>query len=253
MNTDPITPTMAINVNLRNPGQFYACCGLLELAHHLWGTEACGWFDTTRFCLHVSERSLDDVNRQLMDLLRKMTFEATDEKDRGSPIMVCVDSGQEYLLDWWANRVYWKGSLRTWAGQCTSLQLMTESHREGIKAEDVVSGFDLTAKMTSRLSVDPRASWTAIDAGFSPNDQNFTVATFPFVEFLAAIGLQRNRPDPKGRGHWIYTVWKTPLSSPLSPTAKHILPSSQTVLCRFQRLPRGKYGYFTLAIEGENE
>ena len=253
MNIDPITPTMAIDVNLHNPGQFYACCGLLELAYRLWGTEACGWFDSTRFCLHVSGRSQDDVNQQLMDLLRTMTFVATDEDDSGSPILVGISDGCTYRVDWWRKTIYWKGSLRTW-GRGTSYNLLTESHREAIKAEDLVSGLELAAKMTSRLSVDPRASWTAIDAGFSPNDQNFTVATFPLVEFLAGIGLQRNRPAPDRRQQWSYTAWNTPLPSPLIPTAKQILPSSQTVLYRFEIASRGQRArYFTHSTEGEHE
>lgn len=253
MNTNPVMPTMAINVNPRNPGQFYACCGLLELAYRLWGTEACGWFGSSRFCLHVPERSQDDVNQQLMGLLRTMTFVATDEDDSGSPIIVVLGDDCTYRVDWWSKTIYWKGSLRTW-GRGTSYKLMTESHAEGLKAEDVVSGFGLTAKMKSRLSVDPRASWTAIDAGFSPNDQNFTVATFPLVEFLAGIGLQRNRPASNGRQHWCYTAWKTLLPAPLTPAARQILPLSQTTLYRFEIAPRGQMArYFTYSTEGENE
>jgi len=35
--------TITVNVDVTNPGQFFACCGLLELAHRLWpGAE--GWF-----------------------------------------------------------------------------------------------------------------------------------------------------------------------------------------------------------------
>lgn len=37
-------PTFSVHADVRNPGQFFACCGLLELAHRLWpGAE--GWFD----------------------------------------------------------------------------------------------------------------------------------------------------------------------------------------------------------------
>ena len=38
------SPTISIPVDVTNPGQFFACCGLFELAGRLWpGTEA--WFD----------------------------------------------------------------------------------------------------------------------------------------------------------------------------------------------------------------
>jgi len=39
-----------VNVDPTNPGQFFACCGLLELADRLWpGAE--GWFEKGEFCV----------------------------------------------------------------------------------------------------------------------------------------------------------------------------------------------------------
>jgi CRISPR-associated protein Csx14 len=36
-------PDLTLAVTPRNPGQFFACCGVLELASRLWpGSE--GWF-----------------------------------------------------------------------------------------------------------------------------------------------------------------------------------------------------------------
>src|ERR1700674_5186540 len=37
-----------VNVDPTNPGQFFACCGLLELADRLWGG-AEGWFADGKF------------------------------------------------------------------------------------------------------------------------------------------------------------------------------------------------------------
>ncbi len=52
--TDP-KPTIRVNVDPTNPGQFFACCGLLELADRLWpGAE--GWFEKGEFRL----RPVDD-------------------------------------------------------------------------------------------------------------------------------------------------------------------------------------------------
>ena len=43
MNT--LEPTIRIRVDLSNPGQFFACCGLFELADRLWpGIEIRGSF-----------------------------------------------------------------------------------------------------------------------------------------------------------------------------------------------------------------
>jgi len=45
MNT--LAPSFSVSVDVTNSGQFFACCGILELAHRLWpGAE--GWFDKYR-------------------------------------------------------------------------------------------------------------------------------------------------------------------------------------------------------------
>src|SRR6266545_2350109 len=44
------TRLTTLDVELTNPGQFLACCGLLELAGHL-DPNALGWFDDRRFYL----------------------------------------------------------------------------------------------------------------------------------------------------------------------------------------------------------
>src|SRR6266700_1264826 len=42
--------SIRVAVDPSNPGQFFACCGLLELAARLWpGAE--GWFEGPEFCV----------------------------------------------------------------------------------------------------------------------------------------------------------------------------------------------------------
>ena len=45
-----------IPVDRANPGQFFACCGLLELADRLW-PGAQGWFEQEEFCIFTADRS----------------------------------------------------------------------------------------------------------------------------------------------------------------------------------------------------
>ena len=46
-------PNITVNVDVTNPGQFFACCGLLELADRLWpGAE--GWFSNDGVVFHVA-------------------------------------------------------------------------------------------------------------------------------------------------------------------------------------------------------
>jgi len=56
-------PTFSVEVDVINPGQFFACCGLLELAYRLWpGAE--GWFspDEARFNVCALEAGPDALS-----------------------------------------------------------------------------------------------------------------------------------------------------------------------------------------------
>ncbi len=56
---------ITINVDVTNPGQFFACCGLLELADRLWpGAE--GWFDDGGFQLRATESTESGLASSLM-------------------------------------------------------------------------------------------------------------------------------------------------------------------------------------------
>jgi len=65
-------PTIRINVDVTNPGQFFACCGLLELADRLWpGAE--GWFEVANhsFCLHFfTEHAIETPHILLQRLIK---------------------------------------------------------------------------------------------------------------------------------------------------------------------------------------
>ena len=180
-------PTITIDVDLRNPGQFFACCGLLELAHRVFGCKSLGWFNRSQFFLSIPNHSSNTANQILLDTLKSIQFTAvlptTDKEYSGSPIIVNLSGKCDIRVDWWL-KIVDNNSLRTW-GNGTSYKLLLSLRDECVKCGDIKSGISLTCKMTGRLSVDPRSSWTALDAGFSPNDQSFTVATYPMVEFLA--------------------------------------------------------------------
>jgi CRISPR-associated protein Csb3 len=64
-------PKLSVCVNVRNPGQFFACCGLLELAHRLWAI-AEGWFDaeTGAFCLRAAGNGLCTLDDLVGELLK---------------------------------------------------------------------------------------------------------------------------------------------------------------------------------------
>ena len=67
--------------------------------------------------------------------------------------------------------------------------------------------FDITTPMGGSFNFDPRGAWTAIDAGYSPNEHKHQVAASPIVEILAAWGLENTRPDEYETRKVRYAVW----------------------------------------------
>jgi CRISPR-associated protein Csx14 len=60
----------------------------------------------------------------------------------------------------------------------------------------------------SSFKFDPRKAWTAIGAGYSPDEQGNAVEASPIVELLAAAGLEHARPDEFATRQVRYGVWK---------------------------------------------
>lgn len=67
--------------------------------------------------------------------------------------------------------------------------------------------FDVLTPMGGSFNFDPRGAWTAIDAGYSPNDQKHQVAASPVVELLAAWGLESARPYEFETRKVRYSAW----------------------------------------------
>src|SRR5205809_3478872 len=93
---DDITPNIAIPVDLMNPGQFFACCGLLELADRKW-PHVEGWFSCGSFSITSSETACS-----LAALLRALDEEEVEQLDpednAASALRLTV--GLPMLLNW---------------------------------------------------------------------------------------------------------------------------------------------------------
>ncbi|HXG32961.1 MAG TPA: hypothetical protein VNJ11_06330 [Bryobacteraceae bacterium] len=59
----------------------------------------------------------------------------------------------------------------------------------------------------SSFKFDARKAWTAIDAGYSPDEQGQSLEASPVVEILATIGLEHARPDEFETREVRYGVW----------------------------------------------
>jgi len=73
--------------------------------------------------------------------------------------------------------------------------------------------------MGGSFNFDPRGAWTAIDTGYSLNDQGHLVEASPVVEFLAAWGLEHSRPDEFETRKVRYAAWGIPLPPMLARAA----------------------------------
>ncbi len=217
-------PTIRINVDVTNPGQFFACCGLLELADRLWnGAE--GWFDvsTLYFCV-ANTGPLED----LIDALLGAQINQVDQvDDTSSPIGL----GQPFNLqvDWWKNRT--NGTdLKVWAGSMRSCHI-AQAMRDAIGniEEELSSLFDFGCvvyeKDNAKKKIEPfyfdarrGPSAASLDIGFSPNTHKFTTIAHPAVEFLCLVGLQRCFPKFT-RQHRVfeYFTWTNPAPTTLLP------------------------------------
>jgi CRISPR-associated protein Csx14 len=65
----------------------------------------------------------------------------------------------------------------------------------GLQREELTARpFDVLTLMHGRFNFDARGSWTALGAGYSPDEQGHGIAASPVVEMLAAWGLEHARP-----------------------------------------------------------
>jgi CRISPR-associated protein Csb3 len=211
--------SFSVHVDVRNPGQFFACCGLFELASRM-SEGAVAHFETERFIVEAA-CSLDE----LLDGLTGSPLAEVDQEDStASPIGLPEVFGLR--LDWWKDAGGGGRELKVWAGTMQSLriaQAMVTALREPTFHSEnlldvgcvVYDPADRTKKVEP-FYFDARRTPNAHsrDVGFSPNDLGLTTTAFPAVEALCLVGLQRCRPAPQRdeqRRVFRYSVWQEPL------------------------------------------
>lgn len=209
-----------VPVDLTNPGQFFACCGLLELADRLWpGAE--GWFGEGDRRFHVAcEGTLTDLIETLSQA--ELVHSKLDDK-YSSPIALGGPFGG-YCIDWWEYDQTGAKDLKVWAGTMEShgiARALQKAMRDSrfFKSDlfnigMVVSDADDSKKKKEPYYFDARRAPNAHsrDVGFSPNDLKLSTLAYPAVELLCLIGLQRARPrETDILRIYEYFSWSTPL------------------------------------------
>jgi len=219
-------PNIRVNVDPTNPGQFFACCGLLELADRLWeGAE--GWFECGEFRISAGGTLAD-----LMSRLSEVELLQIDPADQtASPIEI----GRPFRtlrLDWWCDEQSGGKELKVWAGRMESFRIARAMQRamRDKRFEDadmfnigcIVYDPANIKKKVEPFYFDARRGPNAHsrDVGFSPNDLQMTTTAFPAVEFFCLVGLQRCLPVKAEQPRMFeYHTWTNPLAPALTPAA----------------------------------
>jgi len=267
-------PTIRVAVDPINPGQFFACCGLLELADRLW-PGARGWFCGGEFLVECKGRL-----RELLHALVAHRAEAITTLMNGlavkpiiAPLRVLLNpnGGSTLLLDSWMRIGVDKGRpvvmgnspWNFWSGQQTSSGIWNalcaemKQQLQTLAEDRLPDLFTQRVLLSGRFGFDPGAAWGALDAGFSPNAQNLAVASSPAVELLAAVGIQRFRPlMSEDRQAFTYALWPIPLTPAVAACAAATVPITPRVVSfRGQVVGRGQYaalGYSTPLLKGDS-
>jgi CRISPR-associated protein Csb3 len=235
-------PSFRVRVDVTNPGQFFACCGLLELASKL-SQAAVGWFEQGVFFVSQSP--------ELPQLLKAITdagLQQLDSEDAtASPIQISAPFNVR--LDWWKTSDRAISDLKLWAGRMESFRIaramQLAMRAPGFASENllnigtVVYEPEEPDKKVEPFYFDARRGPNAHsrDVGFAPNDLGLTTIASPSVEFLCLVGLQRTKPVPVPKSPRIfdYHVWTKPMPVTLTPAAvAGFLPDSAPHGYRFE-------------------
>lgn len=226
-----------VRVDPTNPGQFFACCGLLELADRLWGG-AEGWFENQLFNIRASQpgtliellRGFKDC-RPVDDVAESEDGSSDDgdddEEEGGAVEPLNLPLTVPLRLDWWADK-----SLKPWAGSMNArliygamTQAIDEASPDPLNDSRFV--FDPTLQApTGKRAKKPKkrepfyfdarrgARARSLDIGFAPDAiKKLHAVSHPAVESLCFVGLQRCRPMPSSIGPRVfdYYAWTVPL------------------------------------------
>ena len=139
---EKFAPTATLAVNPANPGHYFACCGLFELAARITANvttaePALAWFEqdsaSRQWRFHLAN------TLPLADLLKKITtaeIAALNSQDRAkSALEIRLSNGKTNLrLDWWRHEGGAIGKLKPWAGN-TSVRDIADDMRQTMKNE----------------------------------------------------------------------------------------------------------------------
>lgn len=277
---NPSQNDFALRFDSTNPGQFLACCGLLELADRSWnGAEA--WFDgPNTFRLRASRPVLHPAPGELLSALAKcsimntMTPQELQRRDelaarskevKDDPLLKAEKKALDALwrespilfgtpfslrVDWFTDDRADGAIFKTWAGQQSVLEIargmQSALRREAWRAISVDAWLTQSAAsdgLPFNFDSELGALGSDRDVGFSFDPlKHINVLTKPCLELCAFIGLQRFRPRRTGKNRFRYATWDQPmLPQVASVAACALLPDSAALTFEFGLHYRTQY------------
>lgn len=244
-----------IPVDLLNPGQVFACLGFMEAAEILCGS-CQGRFDyrqsepvtnfvlsadgpkepiseTVRFLVRAEARAIAPRDSDLSTARWKVetvkpqepVFPCAIPDSPATLPMLLTDGEKSIPIEHWADGSD-RDNVKFWAGASgypgaalarDAVNLVRDLGDNALVAA-AADPFNVSAPQSSSFRFDWRRDYIPLDAGFSPNEHGaMSMVGYPFVELLAAIGMQNARParvDGRDKLAYRYAV-----SSAMMPTA----------------------------------
>lgn len=216
--------SIEIFVDVTNPGQYFAACGLFELTARL-DRAAEARFGEGTFEI-AAEVSLSTVVMTFVSAGFSVADDdstSDDDEDEASDSAAALKVGAPFgvVLDWW--KTDHGKDLKLWAGTMNGPRI-AQAMLAALSAPGVVDSALLDhaavvvdpsnpSQKVEPFYFDARRAGNASsrDVGFAPNDlNNFKTLAFPAVEALCIVGLQRFRPVRVERRVFDYTPWTDP-------------------------------------------
>lgn len=206
---------ICLDVDLTNPGQFFGCCGVFELAQRLW-PHATAYFEGTQ--LVVSDGDL----KELVAKTAQTPLEVLEPANQTSSALRLAGPF-DLRIDWWKV----ERGLKTWAGRMSVDRIATNLQRDlpntlsngFFNYGHVVVGTD--GKKVEPYYFDGRRGAAALplDVGFSSDALSLETVAFSATEFFTLLGLQRFRPSEVKLRVYRYRAWRVPLPVTLAALA----------------------------------
>lgn len=252
------SPNITIPVDLTNPGQFFACCGLLELADRLWpGAE--GWFESKSSFAIIApgQVSIEPLLKKIIECeftpllqadelkelrqfaerkselkTRRKMLSKGDEARRKSLNSKRIGAGfrlcQPFNLqvDWWLMENCDADHLKTWAGQ-QAIAEIAEDMKYSFELPSTTELFEFERRINRKdggksrapLSLDSGRVGTAQDIGYSADNVGQPIACCLWTEFLALVALQRFTLKPDPEEFFIFHAWAISLPASVAAVA----------------------------------